>query len=375
MQKEVDQLLDQIDDNALVTFNGKFLVNGQMSGISKMVGAVWYCDGLDNPWSQYGGGLALYHDNLALTDLKDRDGNSLRIEETDVFTVTHVVNGKTYTRTDTVDGYTLCYLLSGTDRNRNGNDYVISASGGFVHETIYEIVGASANDIGSSQYIHVVPNPDGVNGAVADKSGKPLTGSQGSVTMVSWLKDYQLSGFNITIFDGNGIKKDATRALKFKQIQRGEGGATGGATNYNNGGLSSTAATFHVGAGANQSMTVGLSDMRASALGLKSADGTNTISISTRDDALAAMTAFDCAIEGALDQLTSIGALEARLEYTMKNITASTENVQASDSTIRDADMAREFTNYTRDNILTQAAQAMLAQANQDASSILGLLS
>ena len=122
-------------------------------------------------------------------------------------------------------------------------------------------------------------------------------------------------------------------------------------------------------------MTVGLNDMRASALGLKSKDGTQTVSIKTRDDTLAALSAFDAAIEGALDRLTSIGALEARLEYTINNITTSTENVQASESTIRDTDMAKEMTNFTRDNILTQAAQAMLAQANQDASSILGLLS
>lgn len=95
----------------------------------------------------------------------------------------------------------------------------------------------------------------------------------------------------------------------------------------------------------------------------------------TRDDALVAIDVFDGAIKGALDQLTSIGAVEARLEYTIGNITTSTENVTASESNVRDADMAREMTAYTRDNILTQAAQLMLAQANQDASSILGLLS
>ena len=114
--------------------------------------------------------------------------------------------------------------------------------------------------------------------------------------------------------------------------------------------------------------------MRASALGLKSKDGTQTVSIKTHDDALAALSTLDNVLNAALDRLTSIGAVEARIEYTMGNITTSTENVQASESTIRDADMAREMTNFTRDNVLTQAAQAMLVQANQDASSILGLL-
>ena len=71
---------------------------------------------------------------------------------------------------------------------------------------------------------------------------------------------------------------------------------------------------------------------------------------------------------------TTIGALQSRLEYTVRNLTTASENVQSSESVIRDADMAKEMTNYTKHNVLLQAAQSMLAQANQNSSAVLSLL-
>ncbi len=114
-------------------------------------------------------------------------------------------------------------------------------------------------------------------------------------------------------------------------------------------------------------------DMRSEALGLKGKDGT-TIQIKTRAAANAAVSAFDNALNKALDQQTTIGAISARLDYTASNLTTSSENVQAAESTIRDADMAKEMTNYTKNNVLLQAAQSMLAQANQNSSAVLSLL-
>ena len=113
--------------------------------------------------------------------------------------------------------------------------------------------------------------------------------------------------------------------------------------------------------------------MRATALGLQANDGT-TLNISTKDYANAAINVLDNAVQKALDQQTTIGAVQSRLEYTSSNLTTASENVQASESTIRDADMAKEMTNYTKNNVLMQAAQAMLSQANQSSSSVLSLL-
>ena len=98
------------------------------------------------------------------------------------------------------------------------------------------------------------------------------------------------------------------------------------------------------------------------------------ISVTTRENANIAIRVIDGAIEYALDQATTVGSYLSRLEYTADNVTTSTDNVQAAESTIRDSDMAKAISGYTRYNVLTQAAQAMLAQANQNSNAVLGLL-
>ena len=130
---------------------------------------------------------------------------------------------------------------------------------------------------------------------------------------------------------------------------------------------------FQVGAEANVAIKVGLTDMRSEALGLKGSDG-QKLSVATKTFANAAVNVIDNAISKAVDQQTTIGASLARLEYTSSNLTTSSENVQAAESTIRDADMAKEMTTYTKNNVLLQAAQSMLAQANQNSSAVLSLL-
>jgi len=173
----------------------------------------------------------------------------------------------------------------------------------------------------------------------------------------------QISGVTISISDSQGnVKKSANASLdafNTKIFAKNESDAN--------------ELSFQVGASANQSIAVGLEDMRSEALGLKGSDGSK-VSVATQDKANAAVKVFDNAIQKALDQQTTIGSVEARLEYTSNNLTTSSENVQAAESTIRDADMAKEMTTYTRTNVLLQAAQSMLAQANQSSSAVLSLL-
>ena len=173
----------------------------------------------------------------------------------------------------------------------------------------------------------------------------------------------QISGFNISISDSQGnVKKSANAALDaFEETIRAQNKSD------------DNAITLQVGAKANQSIKVGLTDMRAEALGLIGADGTK-LNISTQDKANAAINVLDNAIQKALDQQTTIGAIESRLEYTANNLTTASENVTTSESTIRDANMAKEMTEFTKNNVLSQAAQSMLAQANQQSSGVLSLL-
>ena len=173
----------------------------------------------------------------------------------------------------------------------------------------------------------------------------------------------QISGLNISVSDAQGnVKKSANAALDaFEETVRAQNKSE------------DNAISLQVGAKANQSIKVGLTDMRAEALGLQGADGTK-LNISNQAKANAAINVLDNAIQKALDQQTTIGSVESRLEYTSTNLTTASENVQASESTIRDADMAKEMTNYTKNNVLLQAAQSMLAQANQSSSNVLSLL-
>lgn len=96
--------------------------------------------------------------------------------------------------------------------------------------------------------------------------------------------------------------------------------------------------------------------------------------VTTAQNSKIAIRIVEGALDYALEQAVSVGAYLQRLDYTDANITTMNENVQSAESTIRDADMAKEMTDYAKNNLLTQASQSMLAQANQNSSNVLGLL-
>lgn len=123
-----------------------------------------------------------------------------------------------------------------------------------------------------------------------------------------------------------------------------------------------------VGANSGQTAFISMSDMRAEALGVKQVD------ISSKFGAATAIETVNLAISKVSSQRSSLGAVQNRLEHTIKNLDTSSENLQASESRIRDVDMAKEMMNFTKNNILQQAAQAMLAQANQQPQGVLQLL-
>ncbi|BAC14683.1 flagellin [Oceanobacillus iheyensis HTE831] len=102
--------------------------------------------------------------------------------------------------------------------------------------------------------------------------------------------------------------------------------------------------------------------------------GSVGINISNRDQADAAITTIDSAIQTVSAQRSNLGAVQNRLEHTINNLGTSAENLTAAESRIRDVDMAKEMMEFTKNNILSQAAQSMLAQANQQPQGVLQLL-
>lgn len=137
--------------------------------------------------------------------------------------------------------------------------------------------------------------------------------------------------------------------------------------------LSEGKVAVQVGANASQSMSIEIGDMRAEALGIRSEKG-ETLSIETAEKANQAITKFDEALNAVSSQRANLGAVQNRLEYTISNLDNTAENLTSAESTLRDVDMAKEMMEYSKNNILNQAAQAMISQANQQPQNVLQLL-
>ncbi|MFD1139402.1 flagellin Hag [Paenibacillus urinalis] len=181
------------------------------------------------------------------------------------------------------------------------------------------------------------------------------------------------------------LAKEITRisnTTEFNTKKLLDGSASSGAF------TSSADLTFHIGANKDQSITLSIKAMDAATLGVSSsgtgnssATGTTTaatvtggISISNQASSNAAIETINKAIETVSAERSKLGAYQNRLDHTINNLGTTSENLSAAESRIRDVDMAKEMMNQTKNNILAQASQAMLAQANQQPQGVLQLL-
>ena len=131
---------------------------------------------------------------------------------------------------------------------------------------------------------------------------------------------------------------------------------------------------FHIGANMDQRTQVYIGTMSAMALGLRNVGDESIMSLSAPDDANRAIGTLDEALKKINKQRADLGAYQNRLEMTIKGLDVGAENLQASESRIRDTDMAAEMVAFTKDQVLSQAGTAMLAQANQSSQNVLSLL-
>ena len=131
---------------------------------------------------------------------------------------------------------------------------------------------------------------------------------------------------------------------------------------------------FHIGANMDQRTQVYIGTMSAMALGLRNVGDESIMTLETPDEANRAIGTLDEAIKKINKQRADLGAYQNRLEKTIVGLDIGAENLQASESRIRDANMAKETVNFTRDNVLSQAGTAMIAQANQSSQNVLSLL-
>ena len=490
IQKEVDQQLDQIDDNAHVTFNGKALLNGEfgnniiasahdclMSFMSRLNtntastaaeayddAIKWASGGLfedrDELEKSYLGALAasdgaaaflmqhcgidLHNDDTGAIIGKDAGGERVKTAESIV-----PENGNPYETgafVGTINGLTITGVdLSGAGAGaeeaaakivkaltgqwlKNALDLVTESYGLSFRDTDTMIksmditfenanngrlaaVSQSYNGAGEITSLTLIVNmnyysnmdwsdPNGKSASqgyldrtiahemthalmaanIKNFSGLPLYVTEGTAELVHGIDDFRKSTIELLATPSNALEAEKTLNGDYdNDSAKGEYPYAVGYTIMRYMAKQSAEAapkphlTFQVGTKANQTIRVGLGDMRTTALGLRRADG-KQVSVVSQFKANSAISTFDFAVEKALKQQTYIGAVESRMEFTAANLTTASENVQSSESTIRDADMAKEMTSYTKNNVLLQSAQSMLAQANQNSSSVLSLL-
>ena len=131
---------------------------------------------------------------------------------------------------------------------------------------------------------------------------------------------------------------------------------------------------FHIGANMDQRVRAYVGTMTAKALGVRDVGDESILTIDTPETANRAIGTIDEAIKKINKQRADLGAYQNRLEMSVVGINIAAENLQASESRIRDVDMAKEMVEFTRNQILTQSGTAMLAQANQQTQSVMSLL-
>jgi flagellin len=139
---------------------------------------------------------------------------------------------------------------------------------------------------------------------------------------------------------------------------------------------SDTVMQFQVGANVDQNIRAYIGTMTATALGLKGIQGEegNQITINSPDEANTTIATLDEALKNVNKQRADLGAYQNRMEMAQKGINVAAENTQAAESRIRDADMATEMVEYTKQQVLSQASVAMLSQANSQSQNVLALL-
>lgn len=316
IQSEMSQLETEIDRIGNTTqFNTKNLLDGSMG---KAVNAA--VANVNTSAALQGGSGSVTTDDL-VDALKDANGNSLGISIGDTITINYTVNGTAKTASLTI--------TAGTAKNDSSNAPAVTTN----VSNIGALFGSDAT-------------------LTADASGHLVltAGTAGTAGAVE--------GVTITVKDSNGVTRTAaTNALSsFAETTAAADKRTDGS------------ATLLIGANGGQTLTVDINDMRAQALGVSG------LQVSTQSQANSAIKVIDTAIQKVSAERAKIGAFENRLDHTINNLNTSSQNISDAQSRIADVDMAKEMMNQSKASVLAQAAQAMLAQANQQPQQVLQLL-
>lgn len=242
-------------------------------------------------------------------------------------------------------------LSSGLRINRAADD----AAGLAVSEVMRsQIRGMSVASRNAQDGVSMVQVADGALGNVGD--------------MLQRVRDLAVQASNGTLTDAQRANLDAEVQQILSEIN-----TTGSDTEFNgikilSGSVATSAVTLQVGANGGQVIAFTIGTISTTALTL------NGLAVSTATAASAAIASIDAAIGAVTTQRATLGAVQNRLEHTINRLGLTSENLQAAESRIRDADMASEMISFTKNQILQQSGMAMLSQANSAPQSVLSLL-
>ena len=288
---------------------------------------------------------------------------NLRAEIDQVATTTNfnertLLNGnREVNRTTTID--TIAYTHGSADNDLTPSALALTGSNGANLASIL-----SGTDLGETATGRAISFRANGNDHMDMLVGTEVVATSGTLSVPA------TSGSNTVTFSNDGVSiatisiaRGTTGTPTVAQLQGVLASASATFNTTADGGL-----TLQVGATASETLTMSIKAMNATGLGI------NATTIETEANARTAIDATKNAINRVSTQRATLGALQNRLEHKIANLDNTSENLSAAESRIRDVDMAKEMTAFTKNNILSQAATAMLAQANSSPQNVLSLL-
>ncbi len=364
IQAEIEQLTTEVDRVAETTkFNETYLLKGDSTQASKTINLAAHDAGLKGTLVDNGDGTATFTmDKLKAADTVTIGGRTYTIGASASSAANLVKKGigkstaSNFTPGDkvTVNNVEYKYVSGGTDAKGS------TLPGGFYtgtplkgeQKTAASLFAAGSDIVAGTAKFHVIK--DANNDKIDDNDASVITAQ----------KAYELAKAELTTANGIGDTKghaSVTNTNNKFTIQTGQAEIP-----------SALAFNLHVGSDADMTnkINVNVESMTSDYLGIK---GLN-VSDDSGNAATYAIDAIADAVAKVSAQRSSLGAIQNRLEHTIANLDNISENTTAAESRIRDTDMASEMVTYSKNNILAQAGQAMLAQANQSTQGVLSLL-
>ena len=360
IQDEIDQLTTEIDRVSETTkFNETYLLKGDGAEKAHNVNA-------------HDAGL----DGVTLTDKGDTVDVTLKTlnagDKVSIAGKNYTIGGVTADVTTLLDNAKITgkdgdkVTINGTEytyySKADDNNTAVKKAGFFAKQpTVAEAANANA--------AYTVDEIKALKGATITAGGKSVTTiddvngvDKNDSNVITAAKAYELESAEIVKASSIGTDTNATAG----NLTDNKFTLTKGKVNYND----ALSFNLHVGADADMTnkITVNIDSMNSAGLGVKG------IKADTEQDATYAIDAIADAISTVSSQRSSLGAVQNRLEHTINNLDNVVENTTTAESRIRDTDMAEEMVNYSKNNILAQAGQSMLAQANQSNQGVLSLL-